>query len=58
MISRTKLRRRLRHLKPNVVVIFPEFNDRWNYLTNKFHYRRSLADDVPPVSHPGLFLRH
>jgi hypothetical protein len=48
-----KLHRRLRHLKPNVVVIFLEFNDRRNYLTDEFQCRRGLADDVPPVSYPA-----
>jgi hypothetical protein len=50
MNSRTPLHQRLRHLKLNVVVVFPELNDRRNCLVDEFRYRRDLADDAFPVS--------
>jgi hypothetical protein len=45
-----QLHRHLRHLELNVVVVFPKLNDRQNYLTDNFQYRRGLADDALPVS--------
>jgi hypothetical protein len=42
-----QLHRHLRHLQPNVVIIFPKLNDCRNYLTYEFQYRRGLAEDVP-----------
>jgi hypothetical protein len=55
MNSRAKLHCRLRHLRFNVIVVFPEFNDRRSYLTDELQYRGGLADDVPPVGHPVFF---
>jgi hypothetical protein len=34
-----QLHRHLRHLEPNIVVIFPELNDHRNYLADEFQYR-------------------
>jgi hypothetical protein len=44
------LHQHLRHLELNVIIVFPELNDRRNYLADDIQYRRGLADNALPVS--------
>jgi hypothetical protein len=43
------------HLELNIIVLFPELNDRQNCLADDFQYRGDLADDAFPVSQSSFF---